>query len=195
MTQWIEQCYCIKFCQKLDDAQSETIKKIQKVYGSKAVDVKQIKDWYDHLKNGWMSVESDKHSGSPSTSRNLEVIEKLYILVMENCLVTIKETENELGIGYGSAQVILTKGLGMWLQQNLWQSFWHPSSKTSALMSLGTCWTVLIKIQTSCIEYSNWQWFLDVWIHPRNENSAITVVVTSITNHQGQRRYSKYEQG
>lgn len=66
-----------------------------------------------------MSVESDKHSGSPSTSRNLEVIEKLYILVMENCLVTIKETENELGIGYGSAQVILTKGLGMWLQQNL----------------------------------------------------------------------------
>jgi hypothetical protein len=33
MTELVEQRYCIKFCQKLGDTQSETIRKIQQAFG------------------------------------------------------------------------------------------------------------------------------------------------------------------
>jgi hypothetical protein len=44
MTERIEQCYCIKFCQKLGDTQSETIRKIQQAFGNDAMGVTQIKE-------------------------------------------------------------------------------------------------------------------------------------------------------
>ena len=45
MTEGLEQRYCIKFCQKLDDSQVETIRKIQGVFGDDAMDITQIKEW------------------------------------------------------------------------------------------------------------------------------------------------------
>jgi hypothetical protein len=45
MTERLEQRYCIRFCQKLDDSQVETIRKIQRVFGDDATGIKQIKEW------------------------------------------------------------------------------------------------------------------------------------------------------
>jgi len=39
MTERVEQRYCIKFCHKLGDSQSETIRKIQQVFGDDAMGV------------------------------------------------------------------------------------------------------------------------------------------------------------
>ena len=39
MTERVEQRYCIKVCQKLGDSQSETIRKIQQVFGDDAMGV------------------------------------------------------------------------------------------------------------------------------------------------------------
>jgi len=47
MTERVEQRYCIKFCHKLGDSQSETIRKIQQVFGDDAMGVTQIKQWFN----------------------------------------------------------------------------------------------------------------------------------------------------
>jgi hypothetical protein len=43
MTARVEQQYCMKFCQKLDDSQVETIRKIQQVFSDDAMSITQIK--------------------------------------------------------------------------------------------------------------------------------------------------------
>jgi len=47
MTERLKQRYCFKFCQKLGDSQVETIRKIQLVFGDDAMDIIQIKEWYN----------------------------------------------------------------------------------------------------------------------------------------------------
>ena len=44
MTESIEQRYCIKFCQKLDNNQTETIQKILQAFGDEALSQTQIKE-------------------------------------------------------------------------------------------------------------------------------------------------------
>ena len=68
MTESIEQKYCIKFCQKLGNNQTETIQKTQQAFRDEALSQTKIKEWFNHFKNGLMSVESEAHSGRPSTS-------------------------------------------------------------------------------------------------------------------------------
>ena len=113
ITERTEQRYCIKFCQKLGEMQSDTIRKVQLAFGDEAMCVTQIKFWYNRFKNGRGSIESDMRPGMPSTSRNPEMAEKVRALVMGNRRITIREIENELGIAYGSAQAILTEELCM----------------------------------------------------------------------------------
>jgi hypothetical protein len=64
----LEQWYFIKFCQKLGDSQVETIQKICSVFGNNAMGRTQIKEWYNRIKEGCTSVESDACSSRPSTS-------------------------------------------------------------------------------------------------------------------------------
>jgi hypothetical protein len=55
----LEQLYCITFCQILGDTQAETIRKIQKAFGDDAIAVTQIKEWFNQIKDGHMSMDSD----------------------------------------------------------------------------------------------------------------------------------------
>jgi hypothetical protein len=64
VTECIEQCYCIKFWQKLGDTQSETIRKIQQASSNDTMGVTQIKEWYNQFKNGRTSVDSEEQSRS-----------------------------------------------------------------------------------------------------------------------------------
>ena len=98
MTESIEQRYCIKFCQKLYNNQTETIQKIQQAFGDKALNQTQTKEWFNHFKNGRMSVESEARSGRPSTSQNGKVIQKFRRIVMENRRLTPREIAEEVGI-------------------------------------------------------------------------------------------------
>ena len=98
MTESIEQRYCIKFCQKLGSNQSETIQKIQQAFGDEALSQTQVKEWFNPIKNGRISMESEARSGRPSTSRNEEVIEKVRQIVMEDRRLALRETVEEVGI-------------------------------------------------------------------------------------------------
>ena len=51
MPESIKQIYRIKFCQKLGNNQTETIKKIQQAFGDQALSQTQIKEWFNCFKN------------------------------------------------------------------------------------------------------------------------------------------------
>jgi hypothetical protein len=59
MTECVEQRYYIKFCQKLGDSEAETIQKIQQAFGNDAMSAMQIKEWFNHFKDGRTLAESD----------------------------------------------------------------------------------------------------------------------------------------
>ena len=59
MAEHIEQRYCIKFCQKHDDTQVETIRKIQQAFENKALSPTQIKQWFKHFKDGHALLKTD----------------------------------------------------------------------------------------------------------------------------------------
>ncbi|PNF36792.1 hypothetical protein B7P43_G11160 [Cryptotermes secundus] len=113
MTEQHEQRYCIKFCQKLGDTQVETIHKIQQAFRDDAMSNSWIKEWYNRLKDGRTSVDSEPRSGRPSTSRNENFIEQVRTLVMEDRRITFRELANEIGVSNGSVHSILTEDLGM----------------------------------------------------------------------------------
>jgi hypothetical protein len=76
----LEQRYCIKFCQKLGDTQAET------------------KEWFNLFKDGRMALDSDQRSGRPLTSRNADVIDRVWTLIMEDHRSTVREIADEVGI-------------------------------------------------------------------------------------------------
>ena len=113
MTERVEQRYCIKFCQKLEDSQAKTICKIHRVFGDSAISVTQIKVWYNRFKDGCTSVESNERSGRHLTCRNDVIIEEVKTLIMANCHLTVREIADKLGISKDSAHANLTQELGM----------------------------------------------------------------------------------
>jgi len=113
MTEWLEQQYCSKFCQKIGDSQVETIQKFQQVFGDNAMGITQIKEWYNRFKDGCTSVESNACSDGLSTSWNDELIDQVRTLVMQDRHV-IWELVEEVGISTGSVHFILTDDLALW---------------------------------------------------------------------------------
>ena len=113
MTERVEQRYCIKFCHKLGDSQSETIRKIQHVFGDDAMGVTQIKEWFNRFKNGRTSVESEQRSGRPQTARNAAVVERVKNMVRGDRRLTIREIAEVVGISKDSAHEIFLADLNM----------------------------------------------------------------------------------
>ncbi|KAJ4445099.1 hypothetical protein ANN_06898 [Periplaneta americana] len=113
MTERIERRYCIKFCQKLGDSQSQTIRKIQQVFGEDAMDVTQIKEWFNRFKDGRTSAESEQHCGRPQTARSAAVVERVRNLVMADRRLAVREIAEEVGVSKDSAHAILRDDLNM----------------------------------------------------------------------------------
>jgi hypothetical protein len=113
MTEHVEQWYCIKFCQKLGDSKAETIRKIQQAFSDDAMGATQIKEWFNHFKDGCTLADSDQRSRRPSTSRNENVIENVHSLILEDHHLTVREIADKVGTSTGSAHSILTENLHM----------------------------------------------------------------------------------
>ncbi|XP_053960600.1 protein GVQW3-like [Anastrepha ludens] len=111
MTERLERCYCIKFCQKLGDCQVETIRKLRTAFGDDTMGITQIKEWFNRFKNGRTSVESEPRSGRPSTCRNEHVVAKVNAVVMRDRRATIRDIAEEVDISTFSAHSIVTEDL------------------------------------------------------------------------------------
>ena len=91
----------------------ETYQLLQQAYGEDAKGRTQAFDWFCRFKEGRTSVESDPHSGRPSTSRNEEMIAKVTTIVRSNRRLTVQEIADDCGISVGSCDAILTDDLHM----------------------------------------------------------------------------------
>jgi hypothetical protein len=60
-----------------------------------------------------VSVEDEKHSGRPSTSKTTENVEKILELIHKDRRRTIHELADSAGISYGVCQEILAENLNM----------------------------------------------------------------------------------
>ncbi|XP_011867391.1 PREDICTED: putative uncharacterized protein FLJ37770, partial [Vollenhovia emeryi] len=113
MAERIEQRYCIKFCQKLGDSQSQTVRKIQQVFGEEEMGVTQIKEWFNRFKDGRTSAESEQRCGRPQTARSVANVERVRNLVMADRRLTVREIAEEVGVSKDSAHAILREDLNM----------------------------------------------------------------------------------
>jgi len=113
MCESTEQRNCIKFCFKIGKTAMETWQLLQLAYGEDAMGHTQVSDWLRRFKEGRTSVESDPHSGRPSTSRNKEMIAKVRTIVCNNKRLTVWEIADDCGISMGSCDAISTDDLHM----------------------------------------------------------------------------------
>ena len=113
MTEKQDQRICIKFCFQLGKMSSETIQMMQKAFGNECTSKTRIKEWYNRFKGGSTSVDSDSRSGRPSTTKTLDNIERVRLAIEGDCLLTVRELENDLGIPKTTVWEILKKILGM----------------------------------------------------------------------------------
>ncbi|KAJ4450334.1 hypothetical protein ANN_01754 [Periplaneta americana] len=68
---------------------SQTISKIQQVFGEDAMGVTQIKEWFNRFKDGRTSAESEQRCGRPQTARSAAVVERVRNLVMADRHLTV----------------------------------------------------------------------------------------------------------
>jgi hypothetical protein len=73
----IEQRVCIKFCMKLGKSATETHEMIDETFGEYSLSWTTVFEWHSRFKASQVSVEDDKHSGRPSTSKTTENVEKI----------------------------------------------------------------------------------------------------------------------
>ena len=107
-----EQRICIKFCFKLEKSCAETIKTIQNAFGVECIGKTQIKECYKRFKNVGTSVDSVPRPGRPSSTITPENIERVR-LAIEDCRLTVRELESDLGIPKTCVSSIVTDNLGM----------------------------------------------------------------------------------
>jgi hypothetical protein len=99
----IEQSFCIK----LGESAIETLEMLRGAFGEHSLSRTMVFEWHSHFKAGRVSVEDDKCSGRPSTSKTTEDAEKIRELFHEDCRRTIHELADTVGISV--FQEILTE--------------------------------------------------------------------------------------
>jgi hypothetical protein len=68
----------------------------------------------ERVKTGRTLVDDDEHTGRPTSYTTPKIVARIQELVRQDRRRTIHDIEQEVGIGYGRCQRVLTKGLGMY---------------------------------------------------------------------------------
>ena len=107
MTEWVEQCICIKLCINFEHSSVEIIQMTQKAFRDNAMSAAHIKVWHKCFKDGWQSVESDPHSGNPATNRTPENIERIWAAISKDRQLTVWDLEADMRIPKTTVSKIL----------------------------------------------------------------------------------------
>ena len=110
MDQRKEQQVCIKFCDSLGKSATETLTMIQQAFGDQSVSCAQVFQWHAWFKTGHTSVDDNEHTGRPTSCTAPQTLAQIQELLCQDQRWTIAE---EVGIGYGTSQWVLTEELGM----------------------------------------------------------------------------------
>jgi len=104
-----EQRACIKFCVRLGKMGSETFEMLKQAFGDSCMSHSRTFEWFGHFKNGRTLTANDDRSGGPSTATTPSKVAQVQAAVNQDRRHTIHDLCEEVGIGYGSCQRILTE--------------------------------------------------------------------------------------
>ena len=113
MDQRKEKLVCIKFCADLGRSATGTLTIIQQAFGDQSLSRTQVFQWHARFKTSRISVDDDEHKGRPRSCTAPETVARMQELVRQDRRRTIHDIAEEVGIGYGTCQRILTEELGM----------------------------------------------------------------------------------
>jgi len=103
MDQRKEQRVCIKFCANLGKSATETLEMIQQGFRDQSLSRTQVFQWHARFKTSRTSVDDDEHTGRPTSCTTPETV----------ACRTICDIAEEVEVGYGTCQRVLTEELGM----------------------------------------------------------------------------------
>jgi len=113
MDQRKKQRVCIKFCANLGKSATETLTMIQQAFGDQSLSCAQVLQWHAQFKTGRTSVDDDDHVGRPTRCTTPETVARIQELLRQDRHRTIHDIAEEVGIGYGTCQRVLTEEMGM----------------------------------------------------------------------------------
>jgi hypothetical protein len=91
---------------------------IQLAFGDQSLSRTQVFQWHARFKTGRTSVDDDVHTGRRTSCTTPETVARIQELVRQDRRRTIRDIAEEVGIGYGTCQRVLTKELGMHCSKN-----------------------------------------------------------------------------
>ena len=172
MADRVDQWICIKFCFKLGHSSTDTIQMIKKAFGYDSMSEAQIKLWYWCFKDGREYVESNPHSGRPSTSGKPVNVEHMRAVINENRWLTVRELEDDLGISRTIVSEILMEDLDKKRGSKICSA--APATWTEGI----SCWSCTGHAWNHLTTYKdpdflkkghNWKWVMGLWLWPWNK--------------------------
>jgi hypothetical protein len=86
---------------------------IQQAFGDQILSHTQVFQWHARFKTGHTSVDDDEHTGRPASCTTPEIVARIQQLAHQDQCQTIHDIAEEVGIGCGTCQWVLTKELAM----------------------------------------------------------------------------------
>jgi hypothetical protein len=111
MDQRKEQRVCMKFCTDLGKSAMETLTVIQQAFGDQILSLMRVFQLHARFKTGRTSVD-DEHTERPTSRTTPETVARIQGLIRHDRRRTIHDIGEEVGIGYGTCQWVLTTELG-----------------------------------------------------------------------------------
>ena len=108
-----EKQVCIKFCASLGKSATENLEMIQQVFGDQSLSRTQVFQCHAPFKTGRTSVDGDENTGRPTSCTTPETVARIQELIRQDRHWTIRDIAEEVEVGYGTCQGVLTEELGM----------------------------------------------------------------------------------
>ena len=86
---------------------------IQQGFGDQSLSRIEVFQWHTWFKTGRTSVDDNEHTGRPTSCTTLETVAQIQELICQDRRRTIRDIAEEVEVGYGTCQRVLTEELGM----------------------------------------------------------------------------------